>query len=69
MIMWFVLPLYTFWISVIALRSEQNGRHFAEDIFKCIIMDENIWISDAISLKFVPKGPVDNDGTLVQIMA
>ena len=26
------------------LRPRQNGRHFAEDIFKCIFLNENVWI-------------------------
>ena len=33
---------------------------FADDIFKCIFMDEMLCISIQISLKFVPKGPIDN---------
>ena len=32
-------------------------------------MNENIWISIKISLKFVPKGPINNIPALVQIMA
>ena len=51
------------------LRPRQNSRHFAEDLFKCIFLNENIWISNEISLKFVPKGPVDNIPSLFQIMA
>ena len=34
-------------------------RDFANEIFKCILLDENIWISIKIPLKFVPKGPID----------
>ena len=26
------------------LRPMQNGRHFPDDIFKCIFVNENIWI-------------------------
>ena len=51
------------------LRPRQNGRHFPDDIFKCIFLNENVWISIKISLKFVPKGPIDNIPALVQIMA
>ena len=51
------------------LRPKQNGRHFADDIFKCIFLNENDWISLKISLKFVPKGPINNIPALVQIMA
>ena len=32
----------------------------ADDIFKCIFLNENLKILIQISLKFVPKGPVDN---------
>ena len=51
------------------LRPRQNGRHFADDIFKCIFLKEDIWIPKKISLKFVPKGPINNIPALVQIMA
>ena len=51
------------------LRPRQNGRHFPEDIFKCIFLNENAWISIKISLKFVPKGPINKIPALVQIMA
>ena len=51
------------------LRPRQNGRHFPDDIFKCIFLNENAWISIRISLKFVPKGPINNIPALVQIMA
>ena len=48
---------------------EKNGRHFADDIFKRIFLNENIWIPVKISLKFVPKGSIYNIPALVQIMA
>ena len=51
------------------LRPGQNGRHFTDDIFKCIFLNENVYISSKISLKFVPKGPINNIPALVQIMA
>ena len=51
------------------LRPRQNGRHFPDDIFKWIFLNENVWISINISLKFVPKGPINNIQALVQIMA
>ena len=51
------------------LRPRQNGRHFADDMFKCIFLNENIWIPIEISLKFVPKGPIKNIPALVQILA
>ena len=51
------------------LRLRQNGRHFADDIFKCIFLNENAWISLEISLRFVPKVQINNIPALVQIMA
>ena len=55
--------------TVNALRPRQNGHHFADDTFKRIFFNENVRISMKISLKFVPKGPINNIPTLVQIMA
>ena len=51
------------------LRPRWNEQHFVDDIFKCIFFNENVWISIKISLKFVPKGPINNIPALVQIMA
>ena len=56
-------------IQLHKLRPRQNGRHFADDIFICIFLNENIWIAIKISTKFVPEGPINNIPTLVQIMA
>ena len=60
------------WLSpqyINTLSPRQNGRHFVEDIFKCIFLNENVWISLMISLKFVPKVQINNILALVQIMA
>ena len=43
----------------------QSGRHFAEDIFKCLFMNEKALIFIQILLKFVPKGSTDNKQALV----
>ena len=51
------------------MRPRQNGWHFPDDILKCIFLNENIWILIKISLKFVPKGPINYIPALVQIMA
>ena len=56
-------------ISVNTLRPRQDGRHFPDDVFKWIFLNEIIWILIKISLKFVPKGPINNIPALVQIMA
>ena len=51
------------------LRSRQNGRHLPDDIFKYIFLNENVWISLKISLKFVPRVPINNIPALVLITA
>ena len=43
----------------------QNGRHFADDVFGCIFVNEEFCILIKISLKFVPKGPINNKPALV----
>ena len=43
----------------------QNGRHFADNIFRCIFVNENFCILIKILSKFVPKGPIDNKSALV----
>ena len=40
------------------LKPRQNGCHFSDDVFKGILLNENVLISIKISLKFVPKGPI-----------
>ena len=50
------------------LRPRQNCCLFA-DTFKRIFLKENVRISIKISLKFVPKSPIDNIPALFQIMA
>ena len=43
----------------------QNGRHFADDIFRRIFVNEIFCILIKISLKFVTKGLIDNSPALV----
>ena len=51
------------------IEAETNdGRHFPDDFFKWIFLNESVWISINISLKFVPRGPINNIPTLVQVM-
>ena len=56
------------YVFVNTLRLIQNGRHFADGVFKCIFLNETVWILLKISLKFVPKGPINNIPSLVQVM-
>ena len=41
----------------------------AEGNFKCILLNENDRIPIRISLKFVPRSPIDKKPALVQVMA
>ena len=43
-------------VTVNILRPKQHGRYFTDDIFKSIFLNEDVWISMKISLKFVPRG-------------
>ena len=55
------------WVNT--LRPRHYGRHFPDDIFKRICLNENVSISLKILLKFVPKVQFNNIAALVQIMA
>ena len=55
--------------TVKQLGPRQNGRHFPDDIFKWISLNENVWNSLKISLKFVPEVRISNIPALIQIMA
>ena len=41
----------------------------ADDNFNCIFLNENDRIPIQISLKYVPRSPIDNKSALVQVMA
>ena len=63
-------PCPNFYCGLVnTLRPRQNGRHFADDIFNRIFLNENIWIPIKISLTFVPNGSINIIPALVQIMA
>ena len=55
--------------AINSLRPTPNISPFADDIFKCIFLNENLWILPRISLKYVPKVRINNIPALVQIMA
>ena len=60
---------YTLFFTAMHIEAETNGLHSADDIFKCIFWNENVWIPIKISLKFVPKCPINNIPAMVQMMA
>ena len=51
------------------MRPRQNGRHFADDAFTRIFLNENIRISIKISLKYVSYGPVHKIPALVRLVS
>ena len=58
----------------IRLPMSKHSTHWSRDkidvdIFKCILLNENVGIPIKISLKFVPKSRMNNNPALVQIMA
>ena len=48
---------------------DETWMPFADDIFKCIFLNDKVWILMKISWKFIPKGPINNIPALIQIMA
>ena len=55
--------------NINTLRPRQDGCYFADDVLKCIFLNENVRTSLKNSLKFVPMGPINNIQAFVQIMA
>ena len=56
-------------ISINSSLPGQNVRHFADDILKDIFVNEKLRVVNRISLKFVPKGPIDYKSSIIQVMA
>ena len=54
------------WVN--SLRQRQTDCHFADDIFKYILLKENCFILIEISQKSIPGSFINNKPTLVQIM-
>ena len=64
------MPIYirhSQWLNT--LRPRQNGRHFPDDTFKRIFLNENVRLSIKISMNIVPWELIDHESSLVQIMA
>ena len=57
------------WHQIGMLRPRQHDRHFADNISKCIFLNENLRNWNKISLKFVSSVPINNVSALVQIVA
>ena len=64
--MWLKATIYVMVLSIVsALRMQQNGRHFADDIFKCIVLNKYNFIFIIISLKFVPVGWIEKKKVII----
>ena len=66
LLIWHVGLLQTTYVNIMVvntLRPRQNGRHFADGIFKCIFKNEKSYILIRISLNFIPKGRIVNSLT------
>ena len=57
------------WVEYWNIEAKTNGSHVTDNIFKCIFFTESHRILIETSIKFYPKGPVDNMLALVQIAA
>ena len=64
-----VLGMVVRFFCINRLRPKQNGPHFADNIFKYIFLNENVWISIKISMNFFPEVRINNIAALVQIRA
>ena len=65
-----ITGLYTYTVcthTIVPL--DKMAAMLADDNFKCIFVDENERIPIQISLKFVPRSPIDNKTALVHVMA
>ena len=51
------------------MEPEQNGGHFANDLFRSVFLYENVWISIKIPRRCVPVGAIDSKLSLIQVMA
>ena len=57
------------WLTLTHLPLDKMAVIFTDDIFKLIFMNENDIILIQISLRFVPRSLIDNNPSLVRVMA
>ena len=60
---------WPFCLGLNTLRPTQDYCHFTDGIFKCISLNEYVWISLKISQKFAPNVRINDIPSLVQKMA
>ena len=49
------------------LKQRQTSCHFSDNIFRCIFLNENVWISIKISVNYVLKGPINMVNLLMHV--
>ena len=59
------ISIYMYIQSYITHRGRDKWPPFSRRHFQMHFLNENVWISNKISLKFVPKGQINNIPTLV----
>ena len=64
-----ILYIWFLHFTLTHLPLDKMAANLADDIFNRIFLNENVWISIKISLKFVRKDPIDDKPALVQVMA
>ena len=55
--------------ALLSSPTRQNGCHLADNFFDCFFLNGNDRIRIQISLKYVPRSPIDIKPALVQVMA
>ena len=63
-----LIHLHSIYISSMNIQNSIYDMKITDDIFKSIF-NESVWTSITISLKFIPKGPIDYKSALVQVVA
>ena len=61
--------IFTEQLEHIHIEAETKWPPFSDDILKWIFFNENVWVLIKISLKFVPRGPINNIPALAEIKA
>ena len=49
------------------IEAPPKGYDYADDVFECIVLNENVWALIQTSLKFVPYGQIDTMQALVRM--
>ena len=62
------LVYWRIYASLWHTEAKANGHHFAIDVFKCLLFNENLRILIKDFTGLFPKGPIDNNPALVWIM-